>query len=399
MTPSPDFLARLAEAAQTVPFGAQLFTALLFILVLSVIVFVHEFGHFFAARSVGILVHTFSIGFGKSFAGWKDKHGTRWQLAWIPMGGYVHMKGQEDGQAYGPASDPDSFMAKTLLQRAWVIVAGPLANLLFAAILFIAIMATGDHILLPQVGEVQPNMPATGILQKDDTITAINGQSVTRWEDLQDTVSKAPNQTLTLQVQRAGQTLSLTLTPKLTTFKDFLGNEHTVGRVGVAPSYATMVVRHPLPQAVALGVEKFTHVTSLTLQALGKMLIGALSADNLSGPLGIANMTGQTAQNGLFALLSLMAVISINLGIVNLFPLPILDGGHLAFMLLEAARGKPLSARVQEAAFKGGLAVIIALAAFSTFNDLTHLGVVQKAISGVQSLRGTLDNPAPAPQH
>lgn len=388
---NPDFLASLATAAQSIPFGTTVFTISIFLLVLSILVFVHEYGHFFAARSVGIAVHTFSIGFGKAFATWKDKHGTAWQFAWIPMGGYVQMKGQEDGKAYGPDTDADSFTAKSIPARAWVVVAGPLANLLFAALLFITIMATGDHQLKAEIGKVMPNMPAVGILQEGDLITHINGTPVTRWEDLQTTVSATPNQPLQLLLQRNGQQVAVTLTPQVTTFTDFLGTTRTVGRVGVAPSYATNVIQHPFPQALMLGVSKTYDVTALTLTSLGKMLIGAISPDNLAGPLGIADMTGQTAKNGLFALLTFMAVISINLAIVNLLPLPILDGGHLLFLSYEALRGKPLPARIQGLAFRLGLAFIIAMAVFSTFNDLTRFGVVDKATAMVQSLGARLD--------
>jgi len=392
MTTSPDFLSQLANLAQSIPGGGTAFTVAMFVLVLGLLIFVHELGHYLAARSVGIRVDVFSIGFGKEIFGWNDKHGTRWKIAWIPMGGYVQMHGQQDGKAYSDAEDPTSFAAKTVGQRAWVIVAGPLFNLLFGFVLLLAIMLGGEHKLLPQVGQTLPDMPAATVFQPGDTILSMNGNPVTDWTELTDTTQAAMDTPIAFTFDRGGEVRTATVAPQVTTFTDFLGNEHTVGRLGIAPSYNTFVVQHPPIQAVTRAAERTWEITSLTVQSLYKLLIGAVSPENLTGPLGIANLTGQTASSGLFALGMFMVVITINLCIVNLFPLPVLDGGHLVFLAYEKLRGKPLGAVAQEWAFRLGLACILMLAGFATFNDVKNLGWVGKKDTPTE----TPANPAPA---
>ncbi len=376
---SADFLSQLATLAQSVPGGTMAFTITLFILVLGLLIFVHELGHYIAARSVGIRVEAFSIGFGREIFGWTDKHGTRWKIALIPMGGYVQMYGQEDGKAYSHKSDPDSFSAKTILQRAWVIAAGPLFNLIFGFLLLVVIMLGGEHRLKAQVGATLPDMPAAEVFQPGDTILALNGKRVADWESFQKSTQLNLDQPLQVTFDRNGATQTATVTPLVTRFTDLLGTEHTVGRLGISPSYETFVVRHPPVEAVTRAAVRTWEITSLTVVSLYKLTIGAISPDNLTGPLGIANLTGQTASSGLFALGMFMVVITINLCIVNLFPLPVLDGGHLVFLVYEKLRGKPLGIRAQEWAFRFGLACILLLAGFATFNDLKNLGIMHKS--------------------
>lgn len=378
VTSSPDFLSHLASLAQAIPGGTTAFTTIMFILVLGLLIFVHELGHYLAARSVGIRVETFSIGFGKEIFGWNDKRGTRWKIGWMPMGGYVQMHGQEDGKAYSHENEPDSFSAKTVLQRAWVIAAGPLFNLLFGFVLLIAIMLGGEHKMLPQVGQTLPDMPAAAVFQPGDTILTMDGKPISDWTEFTDTTQAAMDKPIAFTFDRAGQQQTATVAPKVTTFTDFLGNEHTVGRLGIAPSYNTFVVKHPPVQAITRAAARTWEITSLTVVSLYKLMIGAVSPDNLTGPLGIANLTGQTASSGLFALSMFMVVITINLCIVNLFPLPVLDGGHLVFLAYEKLRGKPLGAVAQEWAFRLGLACILALAGFATLNDVKNLGWIGK---------------------
>lgn len=376
-TEHTDWLTQLAQFAQTVPGGETAFTVGLFIFVLSVLVFFHELGHYLAARSVGIHVEAFSIGFGKALASWTDKAGCRWKVGWLPLGGYVQMRGQEDLKPVTGSSgrkDPKSFADKTLLQRAWVIIAGPFANLLLGFVLLVIVMLTGEHRLKAEVGEVVPDMPAANLLQAGDEIRTVDGINVPDWDAFQTYVSEHAEKPLSLDVVREGQPLTIVLTPKATTFTDLLGDEHRVGRIGVVPSYATYVTYHTAGDAFTRAAERTWELTSLTVRSLGKLLIGAISPDNLTGPLGIANMTGQAASSGTFALLMFMTVISINLCIVNLFPLPVLDGGHLVFLALEGLRGRPLSAMAQEWAMRVGLTLIITLAVFSTFNDTKRLG-------------------------
>ncbi|PZP39813.1 MAG: RIP metalloprotease RseP [Pseudomonas fluorescens] len=379
----PDFLSHLATLAQSIPGGTTAFTVVLFILVLGLLIFVHEMGHYLAARSVGIRVEAFSIGFGREIFGWNDKHGTRWKIGWMPMGGYVQMHGQEDGKAYSHVEDSDSYSAKSVWQRAWVIVAGPLANLLFGFVLLLAVMLGGEHRLMAQVGQTVPDMPAAAVFQTGDTILAINTEPVADWDAFQKTVQDNLDKPMEVTFDRAGQMQTASLSPKVSQFTDRLGNEHTVGRLGIAPSYATFVVQHPPIEAVSRAAERTWEITSLTVISLYKLLIGAVSADNLTGPLGIANLTGQTASSGLFALTMFMVVITINLCIVNLFPLPVLDGGHLVFLVYEKLRGKPLGMKAQEWAFRFGLACIIGLAGFATFNDVKNFGFIKKDVSDI----------------
>lgn len=373
-TTSADWLTQLAQYAQTVPGGATVFTVGMFIVVLSVLVFFHELGHYAAARSVGIRVLAFSIGFGHEIFGWTDKAGTRWKVGWVPLGGYVQMKGQEDLKPVLSSAESDSFAAKGIGQRAWVISAGPLANIVLAFVLLVVVMLTGEHRLKPEVGLVQEGMPADGYLQQGDTITHTDGIAVTEWDAVQAYIAAHPNIPVRLDVTRDGQPVTVTLTPRSTTFTDLLGDTHHVGRIGVAASYATNVTQHPPGEAISRAALRTWELTSLTVRSLYKLLIGAISADNLTGPLGIADMTGQAASSGTFALLMFMVIISINLGIVNMFPLPVLDGGHLVFLALEKVRGKPLSAMTQEWAMRVGLTLIVMLALFSTLNDTKRLG-------------------------
>lgn len=377
MQTSPDFLARAAELAQTIPGGALIFTTVLFILVLSILVFVHEWGHYIAARSVGIKVDVFSIGFGRSIASWVDKNNTRWKIGWLPFGGYVQMFGQEDLKATSRSTKAGHFMSKTVLQRAWVICAGPLANLIFGFLLLITVMLTGEHRLLPQVGDVLPDMPSVGVLQSGDTVQAINGQPIVDWDEMLTMVSDNAGQPLTFTINRNNTPQDVVITPQVKAFTDLLGDEHIVGRIGITPSYNTFVTYHGPANAIGRAAGKTWELTSLTVLSLYKLAIGAISADNLTGPLGIANLTGQTAASGLFALLMFMTVITINLCIVNLFPLPILDGGHLVFLVYEKIMGKPVGANAQEWLFRIGLACIIMLALFATTNDLRRLGVLK----------------------
>lgn len=382
----PDLLARLVAWAASLPGGATVVTVVLFVLVLSTLVFVHEFGHFWAARRAGIRVRVFSIGFGTALLKWRDKHDTQWQVGWLPLGGYVEMLGQVDGAAVVARSEPDAYPNKTIGQRAGVIAAGPLANLLFAFVVLVLVMLTGEHKLKAEVGATLPDQPAHGVLQPGDLIVGLNGQPVREWQDVPDVISDQAGQTVQVTVQRAGSEVTVPLVPLKTTFTDLLGDTHTVGRLGIAPSYGTFVVQHGPLDAVLRAGERWWELLSLTVTSLYKLVIGAISVDNLTGPLGIADLTGQTAAQGMFTLLMFMVVISINLGLVNLLPLPVLDGGHLVLLALEKLRGKALGARAQEWLFKGGFALIIGLAVLATTNDLRRLGL----FGGLDATEGTV---------
>ena len=348
-----------------------------FLVVLGVLVFVHELGHYLAARWRGVHVETFSIGFGRALVRWTDRVGTVWKLAWIPLGGYVKLHGQEQ-----PEDVPEdvraawvegrTFHGKPVLSRAIVVAAGPAANFLLAAVLFAVLFATaGRPVSVPVIGEVMPDSAAASAgLLAGDRVTAIDGAKIARFEDLQRIIAGAPDKTISVDIERDGHPESLQV--HTGTREGALNRRIGVlGVKGGAPEFKQL---DPLT-AVAAGIQQTWDVTLQTIQGLGQMLTGARSADELSGPLGIAQLSGQVASLGIASLVSFIAVLSVNLGLINLFPIPILDGGHLVLYLFEALRGRPVSPRLQEIGFRAGFAVLAGLFVFATWNDLSHLGL------------------------
>lgn len=355
-----------------------------FIVVLGVLVFIHEMGHYLAARWCGVHVETFSIGFGRAIASWTDSKGTVWKLAWLPLGGYVKLHGQERPE--DASSDVKAlwiegrtFHEKQVAARAFVVAAGPLANFLLAAVLFAGLFAVMGKPVLPEVadppaliGEVVANSAAARAgVQRGDRIVAIDDTAIVTFGDLQRIVSVAPGRTIRLRVQRDGTELALAATV------DTRGTgANQVGMLGVR-SAAPPVVFEPVGLGAAMvgGVVRTWDVSAQTLVGLWQMITAQRGTEDLGGPLRIAQLSGQVAQLGLASLVSFIAVLSVNLALINLFPIPILDGGHLLFYLAEAIRGRPLPPRAQEYGMKAGLALILALFLFATWNDLGHLGL------------------------
>lgn len=355
-----------------------------FIVVLGVLVFIHEMGHYLAARWCGVHVETFSIGFGRAIASWTDSKGTVWKLAWLPLGGYVKLHGQERPE--DASSDVKAlwiegrtFHEKQVAARAFVVAAGPLANFLLAAVLFAGLFAVMGKPVLPEVadppaliGEVVANSAAARAgVQRGDRIVAIDDTAIVTFGDLQRIVSVAPGRTIRLRVQRDGSELALAATV------DTRGTgANQVGMLGVR-SAAPPVVFEPVGLGAAMvgGVVRTWDVSAQTLVVLWQMITAQRGTEDLGGPLRIAQLSGQVAQLGLASLVSFIAVLSVNLALINLFPIPILDGGHLLFYLAEAIRGRPLPPRAQEYGMKAGLALILALFFFATWNDLGHLGL------------------------
>lgn len=357
-----------------------------FLIVLTVLVFVHELGHYLVARWNKVRIEVFSIGFGPEIFGWNDRTGTRWKFSIIPLGGYVKMFGDAD-PASMPSSDLPamtaeeravSFHHKRLPQRAAVVSAGPIANFIFAIVALAALFATAGQPFTPaQVGAVQAGSAAeAGGVQAGDTFLAIDGERIERFEDVQRLVRLNAGKPMDLLLKRGDKELSLAVTPKITTFTDRFGNTHQLGLLGIEHSGVEYVRRDPVTALWRAGTETL-NITSGTLVAVGQMIVGARPADDIGGPLRIAQMSGEVAQGGVVALLWFMAVLSINLGLINLFPIPVLDGGHLLFYAAEAIRGKPLGHRAQEYGFRLGLALVLTLMVFATWNDLVHLRVVE----------------------
>ena len=354
--------------------------ALPFLVVLTGLVFVHELGHYLVARWCKVRVAVFSIGFGREIFGWTDRKGTRWKVSWIPFGGYVKFLGDT-----GVASAPDRaaelteeerrecFQYKPLPHRAAVVVAGPLANFLFAIVIFAAMfMFTREPYTPPVISYVVPESAAAEAgFQIDDRITIINDQPIQRFEEIQRLVRIGLDRPLVVVVERGAGTTTLMVTPKLVELTDNFGNVHRIGQLGIAVSGQELIRHGPLT-AIWRAVEQTAFVTTATLEAVGQMIAGTRPATELRGPVGIIQMSGQVAQYGLVAIVQFMAFLSISLGLINLFPVPMLDGGHLLFYAVEAVRGKPLGERYQEFGFRIGLALVVMLMLFATWNDLVN---------------------------
>jgi regulator of sigma E protease len=356
-----------------------------FLIVLTVLVFVHEMGHYWVARRNGVKIETFSIGFGPEIFGWFDRHGTRWKLSAIPLGGYVKMFGDADAAstpsgALSTMSDAErsvSFHHKSLGQRAAILFAGPAANFLFAIILLTGLFCTvGQQFTMPDVGQVTPGSAAEDAgIKSGDVIVSIDGQAVERFEDVQQAVRLNAGSPMTVVVRRDGTELTKSVTPHMTELVDRFGNKHQLGILGIGRSGVDYVRYDPIT-AVWQAVRETGSLVTGTLKAVGQMIVGTRTTEELGGPLRIAQMSGEVAQGGIVSLLWFMAVLSVNLGLINLFPIPILDGGHLLFYAAEALRGRPLGQRAQEFGFRIGLALVLTLMVFATWNDLVHLQIV-----------------------
>lgn len=364
-----------------------------FLVILTVIVFVHEFGHFLVARWCGVRVLVFSIGFGPELFGFTDRRGTRWRVAAIPLGGYVKFFGDENAAsvpdhaaaaAMNEAERRESFFHKKVSRRAAVVAAGPIANFLLAIVIFAGVfMLYGKQISAARVDAIQPGSAAAEAgFQAGDLIVAIDGRAIESFADMQRIVSASAGQRLTFEVERGGVRETLVAVPALKVVKDTFGNTHRIGVLGISRSMAAGDVKTqtvgPLP-ALRMGVEETWFVVERTMAYIAGVIVGRESADQLGGPIRIAQVSGQMASLGLLPILHLAAVLSVSIGLLNLFPIPLLDGGHLLFYAIEAIRGRPLSERAQEIGFRIGLAVVIMLMMFATYNDIS--GLVHRAAS------------------
>lgn len=359
---------------------------IMFLVVLTVLVFVHEFGHYWAARRNGVRVDVFSIGFGPEIFGFHDRAGTRWKFSLIPLGGYVEMFGDADASsrpgeevtAMTAEERQVSFFHKRLGQRAIIVAAGPIANFLFAIIvLALMFMLYGQPYTPPVVQEVQPDGAAAAAgIQAGDSIVSVNGSGVDRFQDVLQVIVLNPGVPLEMVVERNGTRVPVTVTPRPVQLTDRFGNSHTIGRLGVLRG-ADEYRKQPPLTAVVQAMRETWGLTTGTLDAVWQMAAGVRSTEELGGPMRIAQMSGQVAQTSFVALVWFLAVLSINLGLINLFPVPMLDGGHLLFYGIEAVRGRPLGERAQEYGFRIGRALVLSLMVFATWNDLVHLRVVE----------------------
>ncbi len=370
-------------------------TIISFLILLSIVVFVHEWGHFYIARRNGVRVEVFSIGFGPEIFGWYDKYGTRWRVSAVPLGGYVKMFGmaededineksaqsflesgaaEKEAGANGAMSEDEkavSFAHKSVGQRAAIVFAGPAINFIFAVIVLAGIgLAVGVPNISVSVEEVTANSAAeAGGVQNGDVLVRIDGKEVTDARTVQKIVTSNAGVQLPLVVSRDGQEVELNVTPA--TADDGEGTQS--GRLGIRMQSALLSYERLNPlDAAWFGMEKTASITWEALINIGNLLTLQGNFKDLGGPIAIAQMSGQAAEQGILPFIFLMAVISINLGLINLFPIPILDGGHLMFMGIEAVRGKPLGERAQEYGFRIGLALVLLLMVSVTWNDLVR---------------------------
>jgi regulator of sigma E protease len=349
-------------------------TILAFAVVLGVLIFVHELGHYLAARWRGVHVERFSIGFGRAIAAWTDRRGCEWRIGWIPLGGYVKMHGMEHaGEAQpepGSFRPGESFHEKSVGDRAIIVAAGPAFNFLLAALVFAAIFATlGKPVGSTAVQTVVEGSAAERAgLAPGDRILALDGERVERFEQLQRHIQPRAGQPVEVLVRRGEAEIKLLAIPT--------AREDGRGVLGITGGAVERERLDPV-SALVQGTWHMVVVSGQTLAGVWQMVTGSRGADEIGGPLRIAQMSGEVADMGLLPLLTFIALLSINLALINLFPIPILDGGHLLFYAAEAIRGRPLTARAQEYALRGGFALLVTLMILATWNDLTQLGVVR----------------------
>ncbi|MDE2180256.1 MAG: RIP metalloprotease RseP [candidate division NC10 bacterium] len=361
----------LLDAVDPRPFLSRLDYLLWAILVLGALIFVHELGHFLVAKRAGVRVLKFSLGFGPKIIGF-TRGGTEYLLSAIPLGGYVKMLGEDPQEEV--VDREGSFSEKPVGWRSLIILAGPGSNFLLAVVIFWAVFTIGVPTLATKVGEVMEGFPAyeAGVLT-GDRITAIDGHPIEKWEELATQIHKSPGRPVRLTIERAGRQFDLMMAPKATRQKNVFGEEQEVGLLGIAPAEEFLIERTDPVTALARALYKTYDLARLILLTFIKLIQGVVPAKTIGGPLLVAQMAGQQARLGLLNLLFFTALLSVNLAILNLLPIPILDGGHLFFSLIEAVRGKPVSQQKREMAQQVGLALLVALMIFAFYNDIFRL--------------------------
>jgi regulator of sigma E protease len=361
-----------------------LLTILSFVVLIGPLVFIHEMGHYLAGRLFGVHAETFSIGFGREIGGWTDRRGTRWKVGVLPLGGYVKFAGDMN-----PASTPDpawlalpaaersrTFQAKPVWQRMIIVAAGPATNFLFAILVFAALFGAYGEPRTPPVATavLAGSAAAKAGIVPGDRIVSIGGRAITRFEDIADVVAIRPGIAMDVVVERSGRRIETLATPDVDIRRDRFGNEAKLGRLGIAGSGRAIVplAWYEVPSA---AVAQTGRVVGMMVVTMGQLVTGERSVKEMAGPIGMARLAGQQATIGWLDFLGLMTMISINLGFINLLPVPMLDGGHLLFYALEAFRGRPVDRKVQEWAIRSGMAVLLALMMFVTLNDLNTIGL------------------------
>lgn len=358
-----------------------------FVLVLSLLVFVHEMGHYLVGRWSGVRVTAFSIGFGPELIGFTDGHGTRWKISAVPLGGYVKFFGDEDASSRpdseGIAQLSEAERAQTLAgaklwKRAATVAAGPIANFILAIAIFTVLFSVyGKVVADPVVAEVRPDSAALEAgVQPGDRLVALDGEAIRTFDDVRRYVSIRPETQILVTVERGSQRLDLPMVPKRSEITDQFGNKVELGLIGIVTNEQSgnfRVVNFSPVDAMVEGVRETGQIVTGTFRYIGNLVTGRMKPDQLGGPVRVAQASGQMATLGIAAVLQLAAVLSVSIGLLNLMPVPVLDGGHLVFYAIEAVRGKPLGAGAQEIAFRIGLAMVLSLMVFATWNDISNL--------------------------
>ena len=361
-----------------------------FIILILIVVFVHEYGHYYFAKKYGVGVTDFSIGFGQEIFGWNDKSGTRWKICWIPLGGYVKFFGDRNVfsqadqekiiQKYNEEEREKLFVLKPLYQRVLIVFGGPLANFILALVIFFSIYTfIGKDFTPAVINEVQKDSPAMiGGLKQNDIILGIDGNEVKSIMDVSKYITMSTDEIIDFKVKRSYDEIILKIKPNIVPGEDNLGNKINKRMVGIKLGAYNNEINHVKlgpAQAIYHAAHEVYYVSISSLKYIGGMILGKADTSQLGGPIRIAKISGQVAEFGVLAFISMMAYISISLGLVNLFPIPMLDGGHLMFYAFEKVLGRPLSQKTQEGFFRIGMFLLLTLMFFTTFNDLKDLGL------------------------
>lgn len=345
------------------------------IILLGVLIFVHELGHFILAKLAGVRVLKFSLGFGPRLFGKKIRN-TDYVISAVPLGGYVKMLGEEPGEELREEERAWAYNRQPVGKRMGIVLAGPVFNLLFAILLFALLFSLGMPVLVAEIGEVMKDSPAekAGIME-GDRILGINDVDITEWAQLSNIIHKSPEKKiiLTIRRQKTEEILTIEVIPERKKVRNIFGEEKEVGLIGIAPSGGTIIKRESLVQAVIRAAQKTYEITVLTIIAIIKLIQRIIPAETIGGPILILQMAGKQASAGFVDFLLLMAIISINLAVLNLLPIPVLDGGHLLLLSIEGLRGKPLKEKTLMIAQKIGLLIIIAIMTFALYNDIIRL--------------------------
>ncbi|MBI5745507.1 MAG: RIP metalloprotease RseP [Nitrospirae bacterium] len=348
-----------------------------FVFVLGILVFFHELGHFLIARRIGVKVLKFSLGFGPKLVGRKIGE-TEYLISSVPLGGYVKLLGEDPTEEMSPEDKGRSFSDQPVGKRIAIVMAGPLFNLILAALIFVFLFMVGIPLLTTEIGDVIGDSPAmkAGVLP-GDKIVAINGKEISLWDEMKEIIEKNRDQAMTFTVRRGDNRIDLKITPMVVDDENPLKEKVRVGRIGVRPKGTFITKRYNPVSAVMLGIERTWNITALTVLGIIKIFQREIPADTIGGPILILQMAGQQASEGFVNIMLFIAILSINLGVINLFPIPILDGGHVLFFLIEAVMGKPVSIKKREVAQQIGLFLLVSLMLFAFYNDIMRFFIKQ----------------------